>query len=89
MMVERRRSETWSADNITPLRPRAPPAVEDADAEADAGFTQDQVEVLGHALAGVKTELSDAFANRPRPPENAFEARLDIRADRGQSRPPG
>jgi hypothetical protein len=77
MMVERRRSEIWGSDNITPLRPqRAPPAVEDADVTADAGFTQDQVETLGYALAGVKTELSDAFDESLATTQDAFEARL-------------
>jgi hypothetical protein len=74
-MVDQRRSETWSTDNVTPLRPqRAPPAVEDAD--APASFTEDQVETLGYALAGVKTELSDAFDESLATTQDAFEARL-------------
>ena len=68
--------------NITPLRPqRTPPAVEDADA---AAFTEDQVETLGHAFAGLKDEIRDDFdeslttglAGLKDNLEDGFEARL-------------
>lgn len=82
-MVERPRSETWDTGNITPLRPqRAPLAVEDAG--ATGSFTEDQVETLGYALAGLKGEIQDVFGELLNVGlvglkdnlEDAFEARL-------------
>ena len=58
-MVERPRSETWNAAISRPCdrsERRRPWRM-----RRDGGFTEDQVEVLGHALAGLKGEIQDGF----------------------------